>query len=151
MNGVLNFVLFGIALYLFLSSISPFSHTFLPKSRQAEAKSNLYHIYTLQEAIHSEKFKYFEQEPVGNMGLGKKPICSVDSELGFKIDGCEEGRVRYTYFVTVSPDSSKFKAYAISYPGPYHVAGKGCKTADVWTIDQDRKIVNLTNAIDKCS
>lgn len=87
------------------------------RSKQSEAKSNLKALYVAEESFRAEENRY------GSL-----------QEIGFAPRG---NRLRYEYVVTVQDDTS-FEATARSTSPD--VAG------DVWTINQDNQLQNVTNA-----
>ena len=87
------------------------------KAKQSEAKANLGNIRTSQEAYFAEYDTYADEM----------------SSIGF----ATKGNKKYTYYMT-SADSSAFTAGASTD----NLKG----TNDVWTIDEDGVLTNVTNA-----
>jgi type IV pilus assembly protein PilA len=86
------------------------------KSRQAEAKTNLESIYTLEVAYHTKNNKY-------------------DGDLA-SIGWAPKGTTRYAYTVDVNVDADSFLATATGNPD-----GQG--NPDVWTMNQNKTLVNV--------
>ncbi len=93
---------------------------YLTSSRQNEAKTNLMAIYTAQKVYHASNRGY----------------ASDIQQLG--VETPSEGEVLYTYSLTV--DATTFTATA-----------KGNidddETLDVWTVDQNKELINVTNDV----
>ena len=135
-----SYLFHSLAFLLIISSVNFPSHR---KSKISEAKTNLYHLYTLQEAYHQEKSKYLNLSEMGNLGQGKETICDNKNELGFQLlDGCE--RIRFSYSASTSESGNEFVAKATAYPGPWHPYGPKCNTALILTVNQD-KVFTIEN------
>ncbi len=129
-----------VAIIGILSALAvPRFRAFQAKAKQAEAKNNLKHIYTLQMSYYGEHEVYAAFDPVGRKGQ-----CSKYNEnpIGFtfdNIDACE--RLRYGYESTVDGSGeTSFKAIATSGVGIFNQIMPGCDKADVWEIDESSYI-----------
>jgi len=129
---------------------------FQARARQAEGKSNLNHIYTLEQSYHGDQDKYVEIPALGN-GIGTPSsdtdvgYCNEPNEIGFRLTDCV--KVRYQYEVTVgSDDNVAFEGTANSLDGNDNKVFPGCDTADVWTINADKTlaVVPDQNGIVSC-
>ena len=103
---------------------------FQAKARQAEAKNNLNHIYTLETAYQGDNDKY----------------TATLTDIGFVV----KGTTRYTYTVA-APTDATFTATATSGTSATNKVFPGCATADVWTINQDKVLADTGLAISKCA
>lgn len=110
------------------------------KARQAEAKNTLSHIYTLQQSYFGDNDKY------GNLSeTNKGNNCSpAQNDIGLALSGCSS--LRYSYSVTATTTS--FTATATSGTGENNLIIPGCSTADIWTIDQDKKLTHKQKSSD---
>ena len=99
----------------------PRFNIFRARARQAEAKSNMGVIYTLQESYAIEHEKFYDGAAVGAalaintkaLSLGYRtvnvaPVCPAN-KLGFTLANC--GQTRYSYFVT-GGNEAEFTAIA---------------------------------------
>ncbi len=90
------------------------------KAKQAEAKSNLGAIRTMEEAYFAANDAY----------------TTSTADIGFEVKG-GAAQARYTYSITAA-DSTSFSAQATSAD----ING----ATDTWTINQDGDLANLPNA-----
>jgi prepilin-type N-terminal cleavage/methylation domain-containing protein len=132
----------------------PRFQTFQAKARQAEAKTMLNTIYTLQESYRSENNQYLEIPMLGfdpQTGKWNCDFSGAASQLGLLIAPCSESHKlpRYQYTVTL-PVEGGFIATATSGVGAKNLVVPGCKVADVWTIDQNRELKQAVNAVKSC-
>ncbi len=116
--------------------------TFQAKARQAEAKSNLSHIYTLEESYRGENDTYVDLAAANYCGL------TTGNLLGFVIPGgCNPAsatsKVRYGYAVGPGSTTTAFTATATSGGGTANKVNPDC-AADIWTMDQN-KVLRATN------
>ena len=129
-----------VAIIGILSALAiPRFRVFQAKARQAEAKTNLSHIYTLEQSYYGDNDEYVQ---LGNTGFGN---CNDDGEsgsndLGFEINPCN--KARYTYSVAFDAAAPNlFLATATSGTGAQNRVLAGCAAADTWQINQD-KVLN---------
>jgi type IV pilus assembly protein PilA len=131
-----------VAIISILSAIAiPKFKTFQAKARQAEAKSNLANIFTLELAYQAEADTF--------VALTSAQACGTSSPnpLGFYLTNCTTAR--YTYTVG-GVTTAAFLGDAISGTGTANKIVPGCATADHWTIDQNKNIVAVANAVALC-
>ena len=123
-----------VAIIGILSSLAiPRYKQFQGKSRQAEAKNNLAHIYTLQHSY------YGDNDQFGNLattGRGQNCDGTQTNDIGFDVRPCKTSRYQYTS--TADNEKSKFIATALSGAGGANKVMPGCP-ADLWIINQDRE------------
>ena len=101
---------------IFASLAIPRFRIFQARARQAEVKTNLAHIYTLQQAYHGDYDRYAE--------LAKHGDGSCEpNELGFNLTPCDGSR--YTYTAKVQ-GSSSFTATGSSGTGAENKVIPGC-------------------------
>lgn len=132
----------------------PRFQTFQAKARQAEAKTMLNTIYTLEESYHSENNQYVALPPIGFDPATGKWNCDFTgaaAQLGLVIAPCSESHKlpRYQYTVTL-PVEGGFIATATSGVSTKNLVVPNCKVADVWTIDQNRELKQAVSAIKAC-
>lgn len=113
----------------------PKFNLFQAKARQAEVKTNLSSIYTLQQSYFGDNDVYVQFSGV------KKNSCTGAAELGFTPSPCSG--LRYEYSSTATANPPTFKATGTAdiksiYPGCTN------GTADTWTINQDKELVKGT-------
>jgi hypothetical protein len=117
----------------------------LREAADNEAQVTLKAIYAAESAHYLRTDHYVPMKAAGyNAG------CAVPRELGFKLAGCTDARQRYSYMVRVAGNGQTFVAEARSATGGDHPIVPGCTVADVWTIDQDQHLKNVTSAQAKC-
>ena len=109
------------------------------KSRQAEAKTNLRFIYTLEEAHMSENDDYASMP---NHGDGS---CA-SNDLGFMLKPCKS---RYVYKADAQTGAGTFSATATSGAMTANKIMRGC-ASDVWTIDQENTLKASYDVTKKC-
>lgn len=128
-----------VAIIAILAAIAiPRFRTFQAKARQAEAKMNLSHIFTLEQAYQAENDTYVSLPRVA---------CeeNTHNQLGFYISNCK--KARYDYWVEASTTS--FLGHAESGSGDRNRVSPGCQ-ADHWTVDQDKNIEALRDSVANC-
>lgn len=141
-----------VAIIGILSALAvPRFRAFQAKAKQAEAKNNLKHIYTLQMSYYGE---YEEYATFGATGRTSNNCEDYDANpIGYTFDNqaaCERTRYEYKSEVgdTGSLDTS-FTATATSGTGSSNKIMPGCAKADVWIIDESsylRSKVDVTTA-----
>lgn len=131
-----------VAIIGILASIAiPRFKTFQAKARQSEAKNNLAHVYTLEEAYHGDHDKYSLMDPIG-----REHCTGSSNDLGFEVKPC--AKARYTYSVDIA-DTVEFEGLAESGDRAQNQIMPGCQT-DKWSVNQDKKIWAVTNSIIHC-
>ncbi len=127
-----------IAIIGLLSSLAiPKFRIFQAKARQSEAKSNLSYIYALEESYFGDQDKYAALD-----NQGKDYGCTAN-ELGFVLTPC---KARYNYSVTVS--DATFVATATS--GQKNEIMPGCEKEDVWTINEQKQLIAVSDSVTLC-
>ena len=123
-----------VAIIGILSAIAmPKFRNFQAKARQAEAKTNLVHIYSLQQSYYGEYDKYATMNVTGYRIDGNN--CPQNS-IGFEITPCE--KARYYYAANTAPPG--FRASAASGAGANNRVLRGC-SADHWQINSNKEFV----------
>jgi prepilin-type N-terminal cleavage/methylation domain-containing protein len=152
----------------------PRFQTFQAKSRQAEARSNLAHIYTLQVSYNGDNdtFSNFTCLSMGtgtNTGVAYSSdcgtanagawagvnTCNTTNDIGFRVTDCK--KVRYVYVNAGS--QNQFTATASEMFGGTALSRRvfpGCTgNADSWEINQDKSLYNHSpaggNALQSCN
>jgi len=120
------------------------------KARQAEAKSNLSAIYTLEQAYQAEKDSYGNIAPITS-GAAAAPACPVaataGNDIGFVLNDCT--KLRYSYSTGgVGPNT--FIGTATSGSGALNKVAPGCTTIDTFTINANATVTNAPNAATSC-
>jgi prepilin-type N-terminal cleavage/methylation domain-containing protein len=110
----------------------PKFNLFQAKARQAEVKTNLSSIYTLQQSYFGDKDEYFE------FGAVSKTSCLTAADLGFTPSPC--AKLRYTYTSDFAPTRTTFRATGTATMGTIYPGCKAPGAVDTWTIDQDKKL-----------
>jgi prepilin-type N-terminal cleavage/methylation domain-containing protein len=133
-----------VAIIGILASLAiPRFQVFQAKARQAEAKTNLSYIYTLEQSFYGDNDKFSKMDAVG---LGK---CtgSGQNALGFEVSNCK--KARYVYTANIFANGQEFTATATSGEGNANKIRPKCK-ADVWSIDQDNVLKAKNDVTKKC-
>jgi type II secretory pathway pseudopilin PulG len=138
---------------------------FQSKSRQAEARSNLAHIYTLQVSYagDNDTFSPFDCLSLGSttpsaQGALKSCLpgmasawadtnsCNTTNDIGFRITDCK--KVRYVYTAFGNQNQFTASASELDAGGPTsRRVFPGCTAnTDEWQIDQSKSIYNLERA-----
>ena len=129
-----------VAIIGILATIAvPRFKVFQAKARQAEAKTNLAHIYTLEQAYFGDNDQYATLAEIG----GPAGCKETDNDLGFYIDNCK--KTRYKYWVTVA-GTTDFTGNAQSGTNKQNKVMPGCKNADHWTINAN-KVLKATKDV----
>lgn len=128
----------------------PKFQSFQARAKQSEAKSNLSHGYTLEEAYFGDHETYIAVANAGGRTAATAVTCPANP-LGFLIRPCGNtqdvySKVYYAYsFVSGAP--TQFTATATTSNTKIVT---GCVTDDTWTIDQDRRMQTPSNAVETC-
>lgn len=141
-----------VAIIGILSALAvPRFRAFQAKARQAEAKNNLKHIYTLQMSYYGE---YEEYATFNKIGRTANNCSDFDvNEVGFTFDSssaCQ--RTRYEYEATEPSNGSleeDFMGKATSGTGSKNRIMPGCNKADKWKIDATSKISSIHDVTTK--
>lgn len=134
-----------VAIVGILASIAvPKFQTFQAKARQAEAKSNLAHLYTLEHSYFADAETF-----VAVLAIGLGDCTTNKNALGFTPSPCAKSRYQYT--AAIAGGGTQFTATADSTAGAGNKVFPGCADNDTWTIDQDKNLKDTNNAISKCS
>ncbi len=129
----------GILAALALPKFSKFQ----AKARQAEAKSNLSHIYTLETAYHGDNDSY---ATLSGRGVITNSTCTTANPLGFILPDCS--KVRYEYSIAAGANGIATEYVGTAVAGNNAATSKvfpGCLTYDTWTINQ---VKTLSNTVD---
>ena len=101
----------------------PKFQSFQAKAKQSEAKSNLSHIYTLEQSYYGDQDKY----------------SALLTDIGFTL----QGHIRYGY--TASLVGTGFLATATATSNT--IISSSCDFPDKWTIDQDKKLTLVSDCV----
>ena len=93
------------------------------KARQAEAKTNLSYIYTLEQSFYGDNDKFSSMKKTGN-DTSRSGNC-IENELGFEISNCK--KARYAYKASIAANGQEFKAIATSGKGTANKIRPKCK------------------------
>lgn len=118
----------------------PKFNLFQAKARQAEVKSNLSHIYTLQQSYFGDNDKYVEFK-----GLKKGSCAPAGAKLlGFTPSPCD--KLRYAY------KSEGTESFTATGEGSMKVLYPGCPSdkLDTWTIDVNKNLTVTVNGLAEC-
>jgi prepilin-type N-terminal cleavage/methylation domain-containing protein len=119
-----------VAIIGVLSSLAvPRFKVFQAKSRQAEAKANLSHIYTLEQSYLGDNDKY----------VSLVNACS-NNDLGFTLD-CSAARYDYTVTATAT-------TFVATATGKKDLIRSGCTQQDIWVINELKQLKPKTPAND---
>ena len=132
-----------VAIIGVLSALAvPRFRTFQAKARQAEAKSNLAFLYTLQHSYFGDNDKFAPMEATGQ---GSCP----ENELGFVLKPCRSAR--YVYSSGSSDTAVDFTAVAVSGKGSANKILTGCQAADSWQIDEEKCLCAKNDVTKHCA
>lgn len=133
-----------VAIIGILATIAvPKFKVFQAKARQAEAKTTLAHIYTLEQAYFGDNDKYAVLAKVG----GPAGCTNTANPLGFYIDNCPKSR--YSYEVA-TPNATAFTATATSGVNAANKVMPGCP-ADIWTMNQNKVLAANPDVTTACN
>ena len=158
-----------VAIISILASLAlPKFKKFQAKSMQAEARTNLYYLFALEDTYRLDHGTYTAMAPTGNgYSNPSNPAskCNRDNDLGFRLESCD--KVRYAYIVgTVTGSGSisdwsatgttdtQFLATASTSDQSIFTGGDvygshnnkvfpGCDVPDNWVIDQAKNLRNV--------
>ena len=132
-----------VAIIGVLSALAvPRFRTFQAKARQAEAKSNLSFIYTLQQSYFGDNDVF-----VAMAVTGRGTACP-ENELGFVLKPC--ANARYEYTSTSADVNVDFTAVATSGTASANKVLTGCAAADSWQMDQEKCLCALNDVTKHC-
>ena len=116
----------------------PKFQVFQAKARQSEAKTNVAHLYTLEESFYGANDQYTGMISTGNSlgGVSGTPASCPYNSLGFNPLPCNNLKIRYQYSATAAGGGTTFVAQAISGTGLSNQVMPGCAVADLWTINE---------------
>ncbi|NRA45292.1 MAG: type II secretion system protein [Oligoflexales bacterium] len=140
-----------VAIIGILSALAiPRFRVFQAKARQAEAKTNLSHIYTLQQSYYGDEDEYIDLKAMGSDPDSGDPTANCDdsNDLGFELSNC--GKARYLYSAAASPGGGTFVAKAISGDGESNKVLRGCPP-DTWTMDHEKVLTAVTDVTRTCN
>ena len=135
-----------VAIIGVLSALAvPRFRTFQAKARQAEAKSNLSFIYTLQQSYFGDNDTFAELATHGGSG-GAGNDCP-ENDIGFVLKPCHSARYAYE---SVDNTESTFQVTATSGTGAENKVLSGCEAADSWRIDAEKCLCALNDVTKRC-
>ncbi len=131
---------------------------FQARARQAEAKSNLNHIYTLETTYHGDNDEYVAfgamgqgiESGIGGAGENTTNCNLTTNPIGFRVTDCTKVRYQYDAAVVAGTEGTAFTAGANSLTGGDNQVFPGCTTADDWEINQDKTLSNTSSGIASC-
>ncbi len=103
----------------------PKFQSFQAKAKQSEAKSNLSHIYTLEQSYFGDQDKYIADK----------------TELGF----ATQGHTRYDYAITVGGGGATFVGTATATSNM--VIASDCTFKDKWTINEVKELYLVDDCV----
>lgn len=124
--------------------------SFQATARQAEVKTNLNHIYVLQESYYTDSNVYSTIPLMGNGvgAAGSTTACNATNNIGFALTDCT--KVRYQYSTTGTIDAAVFTGQGSSLTSTNNKVFPGCTVADVWTITENKVMSNTTAGKTAC-
>lgn len=123
----------------------PRFQTFQARAKQAEAKSNLSHIYTLEVAAFTQNEVYVAMAATP-LGVGAGTNCPANA-LGFTPVPCDT-RLRYQYNVG-GVTAIAFTATAASRANLF-INTCGVLGADTWTMNANKALVQTADGLVNC-
>ncbi len=124
----------------------PKFNLFQAKARQAEAKSNLSHIYTLQQSYFGDNDTYIAF--AGVQGPAACTTVAAANTLGFTPSPCNKLRYAYSSTAPGAPAATTFTATGTA---PLSRIYPGCAAgADTWTINQLKDLQNPGTGLATC-
>lgn len=138
-----------VAIIGILSALAiPRFRNFQAKARQAEAKTNLASIYTLETSYQAENDTYVALAAMGRNPAGGT-TCAATNLLGFYLTDCTKARYQYS---TTAATVGAFTAQAITGTGQNNLVlpSTTCTSPDTWTINETRTLTNTSNAVTLC-
>jgi len=125
----------------------PRFQSFQAKARQSEAKTNLAHMYTLEQSYYGDNEKFAVVAKTGGGVLGAAGDCTATNVIGFRVTPCNKSR--YAYTATTANSDTEFTGNAKSGAG---VIVAGCASfTDEWAIDHDRNMSAVVDAVTSCN
>ena len=127
-----------IAIIGLLSALAiPKFRVFQAKARQSEAKTNLSYIFALEESYFGDQDTYAALD-----NQGKDYGCTANT-LGFVLSPC---KARYNY--SVDANGTTFITKADS--GQNNAIMPGCDKSDIWTINELKELVAVSDSVTLC-
>ncbi|MEZ4744246.1 MAG: prepilin-type N-terminal cleavage/methylation domain-containing protein [Bdellovibrionota bacterium] len=124
--------------------------SFQAKARMTEAKTNLAHLYTLEEAFYGDNERYETMAAMGSDLTAANGCTSPNNNLGFKVTPCPaaNAKVRYQYEIAAAA-ATTFLATAVSGGAGNNKVAPNCQ-ADTWSIDQNKDLQHTQDALASC-
>jgi len=110
----------------------PRFQTFQARAKQAEAKTNLAQVYTLEEAY------FLDNNTYAAAGLYNNTTCAASNPLGFAVKPCTAKSPLYYYAWTL-PSATTFVASATD-TNNLVVSASDCATKDLHLINEKREM-----------
>ncbi len=148
-----------VAIIGMLAAIAlPRFKTFQAKARQAEARTNLASVFSLEQSYQGENDTYV----VVAAGMECNQTNTGTSPIGFYISDCTAPTnyttgptgPRYTYSVAAGAAGITTSFIATATSGNTATTNRiypGCAIPDTWTMDHNRRLSNTSNATKACS
>lgn len=134
-----------VAIIGILATIAiPRFQVFTAKARQAEAKTTLAHIYTLEQAYFGDNDAYAALAEIG----GPAGCAEAPNEIGFYLDNCS--KTRYKYYVALN-GTTDFTAHGESGTGKSNKVLPGCQKADHWTMNAAKQLLATNDVTKSCN
>ena len=129
----------------------PKFQTFQAKARQSEAKTNVSHIFTLEQSYYGANDQFTGLGATGNnlAGATGGATCPVNT-LGFNPQPCTAPKLRYQYSAATGTAGTTFTASAISGTAANNQIMPGCTVADQWNIDESKNLYSKSDATALC-
>lgn len=142
-------IVVGIIGILAALAVPRFS-AFQAKARQAEAKTNLGQVYTLQESYFLDKNIYSQVTGYG-LNFTSGWDCGTNA-IGFAIKPCSSTTgPRYRYAVATGASGTQYTATATSGSQTRNLVVPGCTSADTHQMREDRTISVTLDAVANCN
>lgn len=119
---------------------------FQAKARQAEVKTNLNHIFTLETAYYGDNDTYAAIPAYGPGGTCAPTAAT--NPTGFSVGNCAGLRYQYS---TTAATAAAFTAQGTSLTGAANKVFTGCATADIWTVNESNTMANTSNGMASCN
>ena len=132
-----------VAIIGVLSALAvPRFKVFQAKARQAEAKTNLAHIYTLEQSFHGDNDFYIALTAAQATGA---------NQLGFTVAAGVTTRYDYTVVPGATGILSSFLGTATGKLLPSNLIRSGCGAADTWTITELKVLTPVNDLTKACT
>ena len=139
-----------VAIIGILASLAvPRFRIFQAKARQSEAKSNLSHVYTLEQSYYGDEDTYVVIAAIGRTAA--QCPATGSNAIGFKPEPCAEARYEYSVAAGGTGIASSFTGTATTTAtAADNKVVPNCATADIWTMTQDKVLTHTSNSITAC-